>query len=57
MVTSKQVSLYHEFDAGTVTHIILHVNVGVYGDQVLDDLAVAILTTRVKTAFTQLDTE
>ena len=40
-----------------ITHIILHVNVGVYGDQVLDDLAVAVLTTRVKAAFTQLDTE
>ena len=41
MAQSIHVSLYHEFDAGTVTHIILHVNVGVYGDQVLDDLAVA----------------
>ena len=41
MVESIHVSLFYELDARTVTHIILHVNVGVYGDQLLDDLAVA----------------
>ena len=37
------------------THIVLHVNVGVDGDQVLDDLAMAILTTGVQAALTQLE--